>query len=111
MTKIVLEKQARQGGWGRHGLAILIAALLLTAIAWGAAELYGEHAKTPATQDTGSLPSAAPDSPAGDPVKSKTDTMNGEPVDQNPKVDKNPTPQSSTGGNQQGTQPAQPATP
>jgi hypothetical protein len=112
MTKIIPEKRARQGGWGRHGFTILISALLLTAIAWGAAELYGEQAKTPATQEAGgSAISSGPNPAESNPVKSKTDNMNGEPVDPNPEVDKNPTPQSSTGGDQQGTQPAQPAAP
>ncbi|TPK12760.1 hypothetical protein FJ872_20690 [Mesorhizobium sp. B2-5-9] len=46
-----------------------------------------------------------------DPVKSKTDTMNSQPVNKNPTTDTNPTPQSSTGGDQQGTQPTQPALP
>jgi hypothetical protein len=44
---------------------------------------------------------------SGDPVESKTDTMNSQPVDQNPEVDKNPTPQTGTGRDQRGTQPAQ----
>ncbi|AZO56391.1 MAG: hypothetical protein EOS78_04820 [Mesorhizobium sp.] len=44
-----------------------------------------------------------------DPVKSKTD--NSQPVDKNPQIDRNPTPQTSTGGDQQGTQPTQPAAP
>ena len=56
MTKIVPEDKARQGRWGRHGLRILIAALLLAFIAWGAAEIYGEMIdKTPATEQ-GELP-------------------------------------------------------
>ncbi|MBZ9771623.1 hypothetical protein [Mesorhizobium sp. CO1-1-8] len=46
-----------------------------------------------------------------DPAKSKTDTTNSQPVDKNPTTDTNPTPQTSTGGDQQGTQPAQPASP
>jgi hypothetical protein len=33
--------KARQGHWGRRVLLVLIAALLLAAAAWGAAELYG----------------------------------------------------------------------
>ena len=109
MTKEVSEKRARQGGWGRHGLMILIAALLLSAIAWGAAELYGEHVKTPATEQSGNAPPSSGPSTSSEPGQSNTD--NGNTVDQNPKVDKNPTPQSSTGGDQQGTQPAQPASP
>ncbi|CCV05661.1 conserved exported hypothetical protein [Mesorhizobium metallidurans STM 2683] len=104
MAKIVLEKMARQGGWGTHGLTILVAALLLTAIAWGAAEVYGELAKTPSTEQ--GVPSASSSSASSDDSeKSKTDVMNNPPVDQNPKADKNPTPQSSTGGDQQGSQP------
>ncbi|MER8633924.1 MAG: hypothetical protein E5Y02_22135 [Mesorhizobium sp.] len=46
-----------------------------------------------------------------DPVKSKTDNVNSQPVDKNPTTDTNPTPQTTTGGDQQGTQPAQPASP
>jgi hypothetical protein len=50
MIKIIPENKARQGRWGRHGLRILIAALLLAFAAWGIAEIYGEVAKTPATE-------------------------------------------------------------
>ncbi|QKD14901.1 hypothetical protein [Mesorhizobium sp. NZP2077] len=50
MTKIISEDKARQGRWGWHGLRILIAALLLAFAAWGIAEIYGEAAKTPATE-------------------------------------------------------------
>ncbi|UDL88024.1 hypothetical protein LGH82_23075 [Mesorhizobium sp. PAMC28654] len=50
MTKIIPEDKARQGRWGWHGFRILIAALLLAFIAWGAAEIYGEVIKSPATQ-------------------------------------------------------------
>ncbi|MBZ9869387.1 hypothetical protein LB542_00745 [Mesorhizobium sp. BR1-1-9] len=42
--------------------------------------------------------------------KSKADT-NSQPVDKNPTTDTNPTPQTTTGGDQQGTQPTQPASP
>jgi hypothetical protein len=41
MSKTVSTDKARQGHWGRHLLTILVAALLLAAVAWGAAELYG----------------------------------------------------------------------
>jgi hypothetical protein len=60
MTENIPDNKARQGGWGRHGFIILIAALLLTAIAWGIAELYGEQAKTPATEQGGSPASTTP---------------------------------------------------
>ncbi|ANT48654.1 hypothetical protein GCM10007880_24100 [Mesorhizobium amorphae] len=51
--KIIPEDKARQGRWGRHGLRILIAALLLAFVAWGIAEIYGEmiDTNTPADQD------------------------------------------------------------
>ena len=63
MTKIIPENKARQGGWGWHGLRILIAALLLAFIAWGVAEIYGQKidSSAPATQ---SAP-AGQDQPAG----------------------------------------------
>jgi len=44
-----------------------------------------------------------------DPDMHKTDTLNSQPVDKNPQVDKDPTPETGTGGDQQGTQPSQPA--
>ncbi|MET2831652.1 hypothetical protein [Mesorhizobium shangrilense] len=50
MTKIIPEDKARQGRWGWHGFRILIAALLLAFIAWGAAKIYGEVIKSPTTQ-------------------------------------------------------------
>ena len=52
MLKIIPENKARQGGWGRHGLRILIAALLLAFFAWGIAEIFGEmiDTNTPANQ-------------------------------------------------------------
>jgi hypothetical protein len=39
----------------------------------------------------------------------KNDTLNSQPVDKNPQVDKDPTPETGTGGDQQGTQQSQPA--
>ena len=41
MSKIVSTDKARQGHWGRHVLVVLVAALLLAAMAWGIAEIYG----------------------------------------------------------------------
>lgn len=41
MTKIVPTDKARQGGPGRQVLFVLIGALVLTAIGWGAVEIYG----------------------------------------------------------------------
>ncbi len=39
----------------------------------------------------------------------KTDTLNSQPVDKNPQIDQDPTPDTGTGGDQQGMQPSQPA--
>ena len=52
MVKINPENKARQGGWERHALRILIAALLLVFVGWGIAEIYGEmiDTNTPASQ-------------------------------------------------------------
>jgi hypothetical protein len=41
MTKIVSTDKARQGRWGRRVLIVLVAGLLLSAVAWAIAELYG----------------------------------------------------------------------
>jgi hypothetical protein len=56
MAKIIPEDKARQGRWGRHGLRILIAALLLAFIAWGIAEIYGEMIDKTPTTEQGELP-------------------------------------------------------
>jgi hypothetical protein len=41
--------------------------------------------------------------------QAKTDTLNSQPVDKNPKIEHDPTPDSGTSGDQQGTEPSQPA--
>jgi hypothetical protein len=116
MPNDIPEKKARQGGRGVRVFGVLICGLVLSAIAWGIAEIYGEAAKTPATQEkpapqeNGRAPSSASPNPAeADPAKSKADNMNATPVDRNPQVDRDPTPRSSTGGDQPGKQPSQPA--
>ncbi|MGE0500843.1 MAG: hypothetical protein AB7I79_04185 [Rhizobiaceae bacterium] len=40
-TRIATDK-ARQGRWGHRVLAILVGGLLLAAVAWWIAEIYGE---------------------------------------------------------------------
>lgn len=57
MTRIIAQEKARQGGWGRDGLRILIAALLLAFVAWGGAEIYGRMIDTTATVEPGPVPS------------------------------------------------------
>lgn len=107
MTKSISDNRARQGSLGRPVLGVLLAALVLAGVAWGIAEIYGEQIKTPATQQ-GKPAKAISGTDGSQPPQANS---NSEPVDQNPQVDKNPTPQSSTGGDQQGTQPTQPAAP
>ncbi|WP_195177978.1 hypothetical protein [Mesorhizobium sp. INR15] len=55
MTKFVPEDKAHQGGWGRHGLRILIATLLFAFVAWGVAEIFGEMIRTN-TAEQGKVP-------------------------------------------------------
>jgi len=50
MTKIIPQDKARQGRWGRRGLRVLVAALLLAFVAWGVAEIYGQLIKTDTTE-------------------------------------------------------------
>ena len=111
MTNEVPTNKARQGRTGTHVLYILIAALLLAGVAWGIAELYGEQAKSPSTQQPSQNSTAPASETSSNPAMSKTDTVNGQPTDQSTQVDKNPAPQSSTGGDQPRTPPSQPASP
>ena len=46
MPTIIPTNKARQGHWGRHLLLILIGALLVTAVVWTAAALYGSRSTT-----------------------------------------------------------------
>ncbi|MDR6633560.1 hypothetical protein J2X72_002353 [Phyllobacterium sp. 1468] len=87
--------QARQGPLGRPVLNVLIVALLLALVAWGAAELYGERVDNAAgVGNTGSTEqSAPPAAPSAD-----------QPVTNAP-VDPNPKPQTGSGGDTQ-TNPA-----
>lgn len=57
MSRIITQEKARQGGWGRNGLRILIAALLLAFVAWGGAEIYGRMIDTTVTAEPGTAPS------------------------------------------------------
>ena len=48
MPKIIPTDKARQGHWGTHLLLILIIALVLVFIVWGAVEIYGQMIAPPA---------------------------------------------------------------
>ncbi|RWC26056.1 MAG: hypothetical protein EOS27_26550 [Mesorhizobium sp.] len=65
--------------------------------------------KSPSNDQQSNQPPLSPNPASTDPVQSHSDDANSKPIDQNPKVDKDPTPSSSTGGDQQGMQPSQPA--
>ena len=104
MTFLKIE---RARALGRPVLGVLLGALLLAIIAWAIAGVYGVVIKSPSTEQRSQPPASFSPNPASnDPVQSKTDKVNVEPVDQNPKIDKSPTPQSSKGGDQEGRKPA-----
>ncbi|WP_199200681.1 hypothetical protein [Mesorhizobium sp. 113-3-3] len=105
MANNVPENQARQGPLGRPVLVVLLGGLLLAVAAWGVAEIYGVVIKGPSTEQD----SKAPARTSQNPDKVDSGQTQSDSIDQNPKVDRNPTPQSSTGGDQQGVQPSQPA--
>jgi hypothetical protein len=49
MAKEIREEKARQGNWGYPVLIVLVCALLLAAVAWWGAELFGEQIETEGT--------------------------------------------------------------
>jgi len=54
MSKIIPEEKAKQGRAGHHLLMILIGGLLLAAVAWGVAEIYGAVIAPPAIETSAS---------------------------------------------------------
>lgn len=61
MPKMIPEQNARQGRWGWRVLFILVAALVLTIIAWGGVEYYGEAIdNTAPAADTGNSQGQVP---------------------------------------------------
>jgi hypothetical protein len=87
--------EARQGPLGRPVLNVLIVALLLAFVAWGAAELYGERVDN-VPGNTGT---------SGENVPPPAPSTN-QPVTNTP-VDPNPTPQTGSGGDSQTRDPNQ----
>lgn len=53
MPKTIPTDKARQGGWGRPVLIVLVVGLLLAMGAWAGVELYGERIDAPAADDAG----------------------------------------------------------
>jgi hypothetical protein len=81
--------EARQGPLGRPVFNVLIVALLLALVAWGAAELYGERVDNVPGNTGTSEESAPPPAPSTN-----------QPVTNTP-VDRDPTPQTGSGGDTQ----------
>ncbi|RCW87940.1 hypothetical protein [Phyllobacterium bourgognense] len=86
--------EARQGPLGRPVLNVLIVALLLALVAWGAAELYGERVDNVPGNTGTSGENAPPPAPSTN-----------QPVTNTP-VDRDPTPQTGSGGDTQTKNPA-----
>jgi hypothetical protein len=97
--------EARQGLLGRPVLYVLIGGLFLAMIAWGAAEIFGEAVDNdPATEvtqpSTDNSTSAAPqDQPVIDNSPAAGETQQTAPAD------RDPTPETGTGGASQSTSP------
>lgn len=51
MVKTIPTNKARQGGWGRPVLVILVVGLLLAMGVWVGVELWGEQIDAPAADD------------------------------------------------------------
>ncbi|MBB3302562.1 hypothetical protein FHT72_006581 [Rhizobium sp. BK077] len=87
---------ARQGRYGKPVLAVLISALVLTMIAWGAAEIWGESIDTDPKPTASTVP---------DPINAKphgAGTFDDDPAGGGSRppeaTDRDPTPQGSGGG-------------
>lgn len=65
MPKIISTDKARQGHWGTHLLLILIIAMVLVLIVWGAVEIYGQMIAPPAGSTVSAAAVAATHPPTG----------------------------------------------
>ena len=99
-------REARQGMPGRPVLMVLIAALVLAAVAWAGAEMWGESTDRDASAPTATAPAANSNTtsttttPAVDNTPAAGDTQQMAPAESDP------TPDSSTGGQSQTNTPA-----
>jgi hypothetical protein len=94
-------KEARQGLLGKPVLMVLIGGLLLAAIAWGVAEIYGESTDDSATQTSHENNPGSQNAQPNDVTSPSPDLPKA-----NTPVDKDPTPQTGTGGDSQTKNPA-----
>jgi hypothetical protein len=94
-------KEARQGLLGKPILMVLIGGLFLAAVAWGVAEIYGESTDNNASQTNQENNPGSQNAQPDDVSRPSPDLPNA-----NPPVDKDPTPQTGTGGDSQTKNPA-----
>ncbi len=102
-TEPLTPREARQGRLGRPVLYVLICGILLAFLAWGGAEIWGEGAKRNApdaaqtTTTTGTAPATntVPNQPTGDGAFDDNVPAG---TQQTAPVDRDPTPESGTGG-------------
>ena len=64
MQKTVSTDKARQGGWGRPVLVVLVVGLLLAMVVWAGVEIWGERIDTPAADNPGGVTAPANDTTA-----------------------------------------------
>ena len=55
MQKTISTDKARQAGWGRPVLVVLIVGLLLAMAVWAGVEFWGEQIDTPAADNPGGV--------------------------------------------------------
>ncbi|WP_262262550.1 hypothetical protein [Phyllobacterium sp. A18/5-2] len=91
--------ETRQGPLGRPVLMVLIGGLILAAIAWGAAEMFGESSDNSAT-----IGQESPAAGQNKPSDQATPPSGDQPTTNAPAV--SPTPQSGTGGDTQAKPPS-----
>ncbi len=91
--------ETRQGPLGRPMLKVLIGGLILAAIAWGAAEMFGESTDNNATISGQESPAAGQNKPSDQATPSGDQPTTNAPAT-------SPTPQSGTGGDSQAKPPS-----
>lgn len=97
--------EARQGFSGRPVLMVLIGGLTLALLAWGLAEFYGETVDSDNATETQAPAAAGGQDPATDQQVIDNTPPEGEAMQPAP-TDRDPTPQSGTGGESQTVSPS-----
>ncbi len=104
-TEPLTPREARQGRLGRPVLYVLVGGILLACVAWAAAEFWGESAERNAPGVTTTTTSTTPGSAPAASTVANQPTGNGTfdnnvpaGTQQTAPVDRDPTPESGTGG-------------